>query len=248
MAILAYFADFNGVETFLHRIPISISRDTAEPSLGHAEQEDILWWWQTTREFQDPEGVHPEAQHERGLSPHLSESKMVHLKMVPTSWVHLQSPGVWIFCSPRSNPRQDLRNMGLTFLFKMRTCPPNTTWSPQISHTTIPPTWEPSDSASSWRWFCSVVRVPLRVYSSLSTLSSMPHDLPPPAAVAIWVSMTSPHSLALPIHQTVYWAPEVYPSFNHHKNSVPMSQMKRVRWQMKWRAQVLPVHYDLNLN
>lgn len=64
-----------------------------------------------------PGGVNPGAQHhECGLSTHLSESKVVHLKVVPTSWVHLQRPGVGAFCSPSSNRSQDVQSWGLNFL------------------------------------------------------------------------------------------------------------------------------------
>lgn len=113
-------------------------------------------------------------------------------------------------------------------LFKLRTCLPKTTWNPQASHITIPPPVRPMPRFLLEMVLLCGESVPAsllqpvhaRLYATWSAATS---------SIALWVSVTSPHSLALPIPQTVYWAPEVYSSLNHHKNSVCPSSPSTLR-------------------
>lgn len=186
MAILAYFPDFMTWKPF----------NTEFSLASQGARQNQVWDMLSKRPFDDDDRLQGSSRSQReytqnstwmwSLSPSLrfqsssSEDGANVLGPPAKSWCL----GL-LFTQFQS--QTGLKESGVHLsLFKMRTCLPNTMWSPQTPHTTIPPTWEASASASAsfWRRFCSVVRVSLWVHSSLSMLSSVPHDLLPPAVVA----------------------------------------------------------------
>lgn len=157
-------------------------------------EDNIPWWWQTTGEFEDPEGMHPKAQHHKpDLSIHLSKSKTVHLETVPTSQVHLQSPGAGGLLLTKFQSHPGFTKFGADLpLFKMRIFWLNTTWDSQSPGTTITSTTEVNASLSPPEAYSTPGvedPLPLWVCSSLSTPGSVRTELPPNAVIAIWVSM-----------------------------------------------------------
>lgn len=109
--------------------------------------------------LRDPEEMHPRPQHHAcELSIHLSESKMVHLEMVPTSRVHLQSPGVGglLLTTFQSHPGTTKFGNDRS-LFKMRIFWLKITWDCQSPQTTIISSTEVNASLSTPRAYSAPV-------------------------------------------------------------------------------------------
>ena len=198
--------------------------------------DNIIWWWQTTGVFGDPEGGAPKSltswtEHEHDLYPPFKIQN-------GTSRDGANFPGPpaksWCWRASAQQvpiPSRFYKKFGAGLpLFKMRTFWLNTTWDSQSPGTVVTSTTEVNASLSPpGAYSASGVEGPLPpwVCSSLSTPGSMRDEPPPNAVIAIWVS-THVHSKIIIVTSLEHFqhAKECTKhqrctiSFNHYKNSI----------------------------